>query len=465
LSIKILPTLLLLTLATGALPTFAAVSSSGSPSVQRGDFPSSARGSLVQALAARATNELRPAAPLGVPTWLEQKVVASDGVAGDLLGFSVAIDGDTALVGAAQGAASGTDNGGHGAVYVYARQGGVWTPVQTLTADDGADNDQFGYAVALQGDAAVVGAIYATIGTNARQGAVYVFERSGATWAQSKKLVADDGAASDTFGWSVAIDGSEVAVGAPGVTVGGNSFQGAVYVFTADGSNWAQSGAMTADDGASPDGLGFSVAVHGDAVLAGALNAMSAQGAAYLFTQAAGTWTQAQKITAADGAAGDSFGYALAFDGVNALVGSPFAPVGANLFQGALYPFAFAGGMLSPLPKIVTDDGQSFDVIGISVSLSGNNAVGTAPFFNGSQGTAYLFSDTGAGWTQQQKFVASDAVAGEGAAFGYCGAISGNTILIGQALAKIGDNTNQGAAYFYDLPQPDAIFADGFDSP
>jgi hypothetical protein len=409
--------------------------------------------------------------------WVEQKVVASDGVAGDTFGFSASIDGSTALIGATEGASSplGTDNGGAGAVYVFSNQAGSWTQSAKLTAADGVDNDQFGYFVALLGDTALIGAPNATIGDNAKQGAAYVFTRGDdGNWTQTQKLAGDDGAASDQFGWSVALDGGNLAIGARGATIGDNFAQGAVYVFGNSAGNWSQVGKLSADDGAEQDQLGVAVAIHGTSVLAGAPNAVigsnSAQGAAYLFDGSSGSWTQTQKLSSAEGAANDSFGFALALDGVNALVAAPFATVGANPFQGAVYAYTSTAGSLTPAQMITADDGQLFDVFGIAVALDHDNAIITAPFFNASQGCAYLFNHSAdAGWVQQTKFVASDAIAGEGAAFGYSAAISGDSFLIGQSLASTNFDpsalTYEGAAYFYTQPASDQIFVDGFDGP
>lgn len=394
--------------------------------------------------------------------WLEQKVTADDGVAGDSFGTSAVIDGTTALIGAIGGADS------PGAVYVFTNQDGTWTQTEKLTADDGADGDQFGYSVALKGDTAVIGSVFAAIGDNGHQGAVYVFKNDGTgTWLQSQKLVAADGAIDDQLGWSVAYDGTRIIGGAPGVTIDGNFATGTVYVFENDGTQWNQSAELNADDGTGSSDFGFSVAVAGDRLLIAAANAdvdgVTAQGAAYAFTYASGAWTQAQKIVPADDG-GANFGYAMAYDGVNALISSPFSTVGDNAFQGAVYAYVDDGTTFTQTQKIVTDDGQTFDVTGISVAMDGDTAVFGSPFVNASQGAGYLFQLSGDdGWVQQLKFTASDSISGDGAAFGFSAAIGGGSLLFGQALATINENASQGAAYFY-VPQiPDEIFADGFD--
>ena len=155
---------------------------------------------------------------------------AADGAPGDILGCSVAVSGDTALVGAPNHAVGGT-------AYVFVYSGGVWTQQAELIASDGAAGDYFGSSVSISGDSALVGASGHAVGGNAYQGAAYVFVRSGSTWTQRAELTAADGAAWDNLGSSVAISGDTALVGAPSHAVSGNSQQGAAYVFAGSGSD------------------------------------------------------------------------------------------------------------------------------------------------------------------------------------------------------------------------------------
>jgi hypothetical protein len=416
-------------------------------------MPAGLRAALASALAAD-----RPARPFDA-AWNEQEVTGSDGITGDAFGFSVAIDGDTALIGAAQGAAAGTgtDNGGAGAVYVFKRLDTGWTEVQKLTADDGVDNDQFGYSVALQGSTAVIGAVFAT----SHQGAGYVFTRTVDTWSQTQKLVADDAADDDQLGWSVALDGDTAVLGAPGVTIDDGFATGAVYVFTRSGDTFSQTVRLTADDGVAADDFGFGVAVHGTTAIITSANALGGQGKAYVFSDDGGTWSQGPTLLADDGTGTDTFGYSVAYDGTNAVFGAPFAAAGDNLFQGVAYVFSAAGGSWSQVQKLVATEGMAFDTFGISISVSGPDVVVGAPFYNGSQGEAFLFSNAGGGdFVESHVFTASDAVAGAGGGFGYSAAVSNGTPLFGALFNFVGNNEKQGAAYFY---TSDAIFANGFD--
>ena len=168
---------------------------------------------------------------------------------------------------------------------------------QKLTASDGAAYNSFGFSVSLSGDGntALIGAFYATVGANAAQGAAYVFVRSGGTWSQQQKLTASDGASNDNFGISVSLsaDGSTAMIGAPLATVGAikYQYQGAAYVFVISGGTWSQQEKLTASDGAANALFGNSVSLSGDGntALIGAYNitvgANTKQGAAYVYVQ------------------------------------------------------------------------------------------------------------------------------------------------------------------------------------
>jgi FG-GAP repeat len=145
------------------------------------------------------------------------KLTAADGASGDSFGWSVAISGSTAVVGA------DAKNSNTGAAYVFTRSGSTWTRQAELTSSDGAANDFFGLSVAISGSTAVVGAP----GKNTFTGAAYVFTRSGSAWSQQAELTASGGVGGDDFGVSVALSGSTTAAGAPFK----NSSTGAAYVF------------------------------------------------------------------------------------------------------------------------------------------------------------------------------------------------------------------------------------------
>ncbi|MBC8099308.1 MAG: FG-GAP repeat protein [Armatimonadetes bacterium] len=290
--------------------------------------------------------------PTSTPIGFTAKLVASDGAAFDQFGFAVAYSdsGDTALVGTYEEFFVTDDK--QGSAYVFVRSGTAWIQQAKLTASDGAIGDLFGYSVALSadGDTALVGAIIDDIGANEAQGSAYVFTRSGGVWTQQTKLLVSDGAAGDQFGVSVALNsaGDTALVGADFDDIGANEDQGSTYIFTRSGAVWTQQTQLVADDGAAGDRFGISVALSGagDIALVGAsfdtIGTNFAQGSAYGFTRSGGVWTQQTQLLASDGAANDNFGSSVALSSAGdiALVGAIDDDIGANVDQGAAYVFA-----------------------------------------------------------------------------------------------------------------------------
>lgn len=408
-----------------------------------------------------ATNGAFARYPLAMDSlvWNEQKVEPPDTGYDQLFGFAVAIDGNTALVGAFQ--ADGTTDHDEGRTYVITKDGDTWTQAQVLTASDGAPVDGFGIAVAIDGNTAVVGAFAADVGGNSNQGAAYVFTRSGGTWSETQKLTADDGAAEDEFGLAVAVSGTTVFVGAPYAGIDGNAEQGAVYVFDGSGGSWNQVQKLTANDGAGGDQFGLSASLDGDTALLGApfasIGVNDGQGAAYLFTRSGGTWTQAQKLSSNDGGPGDAFARSVTLDGGTALVGAPFHFVDGAASQGAAYVFTGADGSWQERKELLASDGAALDEFGWSVALEGTTALAGAPVANVGgnlgQGAAYLFTGAGANWIQAVKLTASDGAAFD--VFGDAVAVSGTTALAGAPFVQLDNGVLLGAAYFYDASCPE----------
>ncbi|PYK10775.1 MAG: hypothetical protein DME65_08860 [Verrucomicrobia bacterium] len=227
-------------------------------------------------------------------TWSQQaKLTAPDGMPNDSFGQTVSLDGDTALAGAPF--AKVGDNFLQGAAYVFTRSGATWSLQTKLTANDGQPLDRLGFAVALDGNTALCSALGASFNGEANRGAAYVFTFVSGNWTQQVKLGASDGVPFDDFGQSVALAGDTAVVGADFATVGTNSFQGAAYVFDRSEQQWTQQVKLVASDGAENDDLGISVATDGQRAMAGAwladVNATADQGAAYVFVTSEGTPT------------------------------------------------------------------------------------------------------------------------------------------------------------------------------
>ena len=367
------------------------------------------------------------------------ELTASDGVANNLFGYSVSISGNTVVSGAP---------GGLGAAYVFAKPVGGWanmTQSAELTQPGIVSNDLFGREVAISGNTVVVGADFATPGSNSAAGAAYVFTGSGSVWSQPAVLAASNGATNDHLGSAVSIssNANTVVVGANT----GNGGRGAAYVFTRSGSSWTQAAELTASGGVAGDLFGSSVSISGNTVVVGAYGLKSDQGAAYVYAEPAGVWkntTQTRELTASDAAAGANFGYdmAVSISGNTIVAGAPTANG-----NGAAYVFTGSGSAWSQTAEITEPNLAKGDNFGQSVSISGNTMVVGAVLANSDKGAAYVFTWSGSAWTPTAELTASDGTAG--AEFGVSVSISGNTIVVGALGATINGQSNQGAAYVF----------------
>ena len=379
------------------------------------------------------------------PSAQQAKLLASDSSEFDTFGFSVALSGDTAVVGANRNDERGTDAG---AAYVFARSGATWTQQAKLTADDGATNEDFGVSVAVSGNTALVGAIFDSDPGRSDLGAAYVFVRSGATWTQQAKLEPPDGISDDQFGTWVALSGDTAVIGAVHHFVAG-ARTGAAYVFARSGASWTLQGELTAADGADDDQLGASVALAGDTVLVGAVNAgANHTGAVYVFARSGTTWVQQARLTAADGAALDHFGTAVALAGDTAVVGASDSDA-AGQDAGAAYVFARSGTTWVQQARLTAGDGAGGDGFGASVALADDTALIGSRFdsdLGAASGSTYVFTRSGASWTQQAKLTAADGAAVD--FFGASVALSGGTALIG-APGHDDLGSSSGAAYVF----------------
>jgi len=379
----------------------------------------------------------------------QTQLTAADGAVSHQFGNSVAISGDTALVGARWYGTGGKI--GPGAAYVFVRSGGSWTQQAKLTAADGVASDEFGTSVAISGDTALVGEPY----RGSEYGAAYVFVRAGSSWTAQAKLTASDRAAGDHFGYSVALSGETALIGALGHDTAGKKDAGAAYVVVLSGGSWTQQAKLTAADGAAGDEFGASVAVSGETALVGAPGHGTAgkedAGAAYVFARSGGSWTQQDKPIAADGADGDSFGGSVAISAETALVGAVGHDSAGKKNAGAAYVFVRAGGSWKQQASLTATDGAPDDLLGWSVAVSGETALVGVRYHDTAgkkdAGAAYVFVRAGGSWTQQDKPIAADGAAGD--AFGSSVALSGATALIGARFHDTAGKADSGAAYVF----------------
>jgi hypothetical protein len=296
------------------------------------------------------------------------RIAPDDLAAGDAFGTAVRLSGDTLIATAP----------GHepGAAYVYVHDGAGWTEQARLTPAGGPSGERFGISASLSGDRLAVGADRG--GTGA--GAVYVFVRSGSTWMQEARLTAAAGAERDGFGSSVALEADTLLAGAPltsGAVAPGRYARGVAYVFVRTGVTWSLQATLVPANSANGDLFGFSVDLAGDRALIGAPYAASGQGAAYVFARTGTTWSQQQQLGAADGAAGDEFGWSVALADDAALVGAPFAGQLADAACGASY--RFEGPTLDETASAAIEAPQLNELAGWSIAASGARWIASAP--------------------------------------------------------------------------------------
>ena len=378
----------------------------------------------------------------------EAKLTASDAADVDLFGWSVALSGDTAVVGAPNDEHEGGIIGG--SAYVFVRSGTGWTEQAKLTASDAATVDDFGRSVALSGDTAVIGA-FTDDDNGSGSGSAYVFVRSGSGWTGQAKLTASDAATNGLFGTSVALSDDTAVVGAQTDDHAGVTSPGSAYVFVRSGTGWTEQAKLTASDPSAFAQFGHSVALSGDTAVVGAHRDGSfSDGSAYVFVRSGTVWSEQAKLTASDAADGDWFGFGVALAGDTALVG---AKLEGDNDDGSAYVFVRSGASWSQQAKLINSEPAIFDNFGNSVALSGDTAVvgaWTDDHAGGLQaGSAYVFLRSGTSWNAQAKLIASDAA--ESDRFGGSVAISGDTAVVGAHQNSHAGGHLAGSAYVFRL--------------
>ncbi|RYD64084.1 MAG: hypothetical protein EOP83_10610, partial [Verrucomicrobiaceae bacterium] len=385
-------------------------------------------------------------------TWQQTvKLTASDKASGANFGNSVAISGETALVGAASG--DTVLSGPTGGAYVFQRVSGSWSETAKLSlGGDGASGDRFGGSVAIQGNRAVIGASGDNTAAGSDVGSAYVFTRTGTTWTMEAHLYAADGTTQDAFGNSVSLDDDTIVVGATLDTVNDVTYwSGSAYVFVRNGSTWTQQAKLIPEDVNSLDYFGCSVSIDGDLALIGSYWDRTRRGSAYIFARNGSSWTQQAKLIDPDGRSEDNLGGRVSLSGTTALVAAATDDDLGNA-SGSVFVFTAEGTTWSQQAKLHANDGSQFDYFGAAISLSGNTALIGASGGSGDStypGCAYVFTRTGSTWTQHSRLQASDASAED--FFGSSVALDGNIAVIGAERDDISGAISSGSAYVFQL--------------
>ncbi len=388
----------------------------------------------------------------------EAQLLASDPQLGDNFGYSVAISGDIAIIGAPFDDDIGLNSG---AAYVFREMNGSWIEEAKLIASDAQAGDEFGWAVDIDEPAIAISA-HEEDASGSNAGAAYVFRYDGNSWVEEDKLLAGDGFTGDEFGSDIAIAGDDIIVGARGEDTLGSS-SGAAYVFTYDGDSWAQQAKLLASDGEAADRFGWSVDIDGDLAVVGAYledELGDNAGAAYAYSRAGDVWSEAAKLLAEDGSLGDNFGRAVSISQGVVAVGAPFEDEVGNE-AGAAYVFSDQNNWIQDA-KLIAGDGVSNDNFGYALAIDTLTVVVGArgdDDLGNSSGSAYLFAFADDVWSEVDKVVANELLAGD--QFGFDVDISGAR-LIGGAPVADDPEFNAGAAYIFGIKfgQGDACVED-----
>jgi hypothetical protein len=394
----------------------------------------------------------------------EKQLLGSEGDTSDQFWASIAVDGTTLVVGAPH------DDTSRGAAFVFTRSGDNWTQAQKLTAGTRVDYANFGASVAIDGDTIVVGAP-AGIGTNNTEGAAYTFTRTSGVWAQTSSLTASDGAQQDAFGSAVALDGDTIVVGAPADDLPGNSINagdGSVYTFARTGAAArTETAKLTASDAYSPSAydfggglLGSSVAIDGSTIVAGAPRTYLSyppsggpRGAVYTFARTGSDRHETAKLTASPVPDYGSLGDSVAIDGDVIVAGDTHGYDENGLNTGNALTFATTGAAVRHQTASLTGGPQNGSV-GSSVAVSGSTiAVGVnnqgSSSANPSRGAVYTYDRTGAA-VRHPNWVAIPSDVGNGDAFGSSVATDDDRIIGGSPYHDVNSGTfhqDQGAVY------------------
>jgi uncharacterized repeat protein (TIGR01451 family) len=414
---------------------------------------------------------------------INTRLTGSNSVAGDQTGFSVALSADNKTMIFGSPAASVDGISSAGAVYVFVYSNGIWVQQAELTEATPHAGDFFGNSVALSadGNVAVIGAQFSTVSGMNAAGAAFVFKRVNNTWSEQATFNDPTPASADLFGSSVAISGdaTTLLVGAPGVTVNGQSQAGAVFSYIQSNNAWSAPTSFSASDASTHAGFGtVSLSTDGSTSIIGAgtatVNGIQGAGKAYFFNRSNGTWIQVQEfIDPGTGVDGFASAVALSGDGETAVVGAynttltpPGSPFGLGAGEAYVYSRDNGGWSLQQAIENPANSDPSPGALegnfGHAVTLTpdGNTALITADqaTANPSFGQAFVFSRTRSTWTKTQEI--DDPGQTSGDRFGISTALSSN----GTA-AFIGSFGSSGAHYVYVINSPDdlslAVSADG----
>ncbi len=342
---------------------------------------------------------------------------------------------------------------GTGTAYVYGKSATSWSPVKSIFDANAPGRQGFGQSMSVKGNDVIVGAPLAT----SFAGSAFVFVRSGNTWTQQGELKASDAAANDQFGSAVAIHGNIAMVSAPFEDQNGTN-AGAVYTFARSGTTWTQTQKLMAAIPDANDNFGIAVLLDGSEALISSYDDSAAYplpsggGRVHLWSLTGGVWTEGPTLRPSDPTQYKAFGSSLARQG-NWLVVGAIGDYQTASNAGAVYVFERVGTTWVERQKLLANDGTVSARFGNSVAIDGNYIVVGASNGNGKatqSGAAYVFELDGT-WKFAGKLIASAGVTGD--RFGTCVAVSGDQVAVGAPAATVQGFSFAGVGYVFTIPQ------------
>ncbi|MEA3450970.1 MAG: T9SS type A sorting domain-containing protein, partial [Bacteroidota bacterium] len=366
-----------------------------------------------------------------------QKILASDGDDFDEFGYSVAVSGNYAIVGAHH-INSYSDESGF--AYIYKKNGNTWEQVKILSPSDGAEDDEFGWSVDIYGEYAIVGA-YKNSDDGDYSGSVYIFYKNNGgvdNWGQLHKFTASDADTRDYFGCDVAIADKWAIVGAYG------DASGSAYLYERTNETWSFDSKIYSTTALTYNSFGKSVDIDGDFAIMRKKNDVVS-----IYEYDAGAWNEMQELVADDDnpSQNEYFGISVSIENGYAVVGAYHTSW--SDCKGAAYVFYNNSGTWIQQAKLVANDVADGDNFGRSVAISGDTVVVGSPRndFNGTtSGSVYVFKKKESNWVQFTKLVASDG--NEGDRLGFSVALDNQSVFVG-AKNREDNGTSSGAVYIY----------------
>jgi hypothetical protein len=408
---------------------------------------------------------------LSFNTWNQNSKITSNtniGAAYDTFGSSVSLSGNKALIGSPF-----DDDNGHnsGAAYLFELINGEWVLIQKIFASNGKEYDFFGYSVSLSGNMALIGSPQISTELSNGNGQAYVFERINNKWVESQVLSANDGTTGDNFGFAVSLDLNKALIGANEDKIGSSRKKGSAYFFDyTQSTGWIETQKIIVENDNGSNLFGSSVLISGDKAIIGApkktQNDSNIDGAVYVlaFDPDSNLWSHTQLLTStyfSESTIRANFGTSLDLNGTRLIIGAP-NDKRFTFNSGAVYIYNLIEGNWVVSSRLLPRSAGAIDGFGFSVKISENRAV-IGSFRqgvnSGFEGGVYIFDYNGSHWYENHIIKANNGAFFDN--FGVSLGLDGNTLLVGANNYDTDRGTNSGAAFIYDITE--LIFSDGFE--